>query len=51
VSNTSFNKQLNNITDEVVRDDLQGTNHQLVISPVKERVPDVSSIMAAPDAL
>jgi len=47
-SNNTFSIQLNNVTDEVVRNDLGG-DHESGISPVKEKTLDVSSIVAPDD--
>lgn len=48
-SNDTFSLQLNNVTDEVVRNDL-GRDHESVIYLVKETTLDVSSIVVPDDA-
>lgn len=49
LSNTSFRMQLSNAMNEVVRADLRCADQQPIISPAKESVPNLSSIMAASD--
>jgi len=43
--------QLTNVSDEVVRDDLSRQDQQSILTLATKSVPDVSKIMAAPNAL
>jgi len=44
ITNNTFGKQLENVSDEIARNDLE-ENQKHILSPVKEKTLDVSSII------
>ena len=46
ISNNTFSIQLENVSDEIARNDLE-ENQEHILSPIKEKKLDVSSIMAS----